>query len=86
MFNDLYVVDGCEDLMYKKSAFFRQIQSENPPAARAMHTMTTVYLGDSSTGYQQALVLFGGWSRQSFLNDMHVYSIESETWAKVAYK
>ncbi|QDZ23299.1 hypothetical protein HOP50_10g58370 [Chloropicon primus] len=86
MFNDLYVVDNCEDLLYRKSAYFRQVKAGNAPVARAMHTMTTVYLGDSSTGYEQALILFGGWSRQSFLNDMHVYSVANEAWTKVTYK
>ena len=86
MFNDVFIVENCEDLLYRKSAYFRQVKVENAPAARAMHTMTTVYLGSSTEGLQQALVLFGGWSRQSFLNDMHVYSTANESWSKVAYR
>lgn len=105
MFDDLYVVEGCEDLLFRKSALFAQIklkQDRNnvpgangsakgsaPPSARAMHTMTSVYFGDEDRSggageaeYHQQLVLFGGWSRQSFLNDMHVYNVEQETWTR----
>lgn len=60
-----------------------------PPSARAMHTMTSVYFGDEDRSggageaeYHQQLALFGGWSRQSFLNDMHVYNVEQETWTR----
>lgn len=98
MFNDMFVVENCEDLLYRKSSLFKQIKVENAPMARAMHSMTTIYLqegqssqangsnADAHAHYQQALILFGGWSRQSFLNDMHVYNVASERWSKVTYK